>query len=432
MPKSFNLQLFWGLFVCSNVFVSGVAAREVPTAPSARQSSESQVAVWFEKHRDLPPVLRAFLQRMPKGGDIHSHLSGAVYAEHYLKWAAEDGYCVDPSAITLIEPRACKQSNSYFPASELFNRTKTYDALVNQFSTRNLSFAKKSGHDQFFETFGSFSPISSTPSRADDMVAEVVNRAASQHISYLELMLTVQGNEARQLGKKVGWNHNFAQMRRQLLDGGLKALVGKGTQELAELERQVSKTLGCDTASVQLGCGVTVRYLQQTVRTKPPEEVFAQFVYAFELAKIDPRVVGINLVAPEDHPVALRDYTLQMEMLKFLHSQFPDVKISLHAGELTLGLVPTDELRFHIRQAVEIGQAQRIGHGVDVLYEDNPFELLAELRQRGVLIEICPTSNEVILNVKGDEHPFRSYWEAGVPLTIASDDEGVSPERSEQ
>jgi hypothetical protein len=426
MPKSFSLQLFWGLLVCSSVFALGVAAREVPTAQSSRQRSEAQVADWFEKHRDRPPALRAFLQRMPKGGDIHSHLSGAVYAEHYLKWAAEDGYCVDSSAIALIEPKACNQSNTYFPASDLFNHTKTYDALINQFSTRNLSFAKKSGHDQFFETFGSFSPISSAPSRQDDMVAEVSNRAASQHISYLELMLTVQGGEARQLGKKVGWNRNFAQMRQQLLEGGLKALVEKGSQELADLDRQVSKTLGCGTASAQPGCGVTVRYLQQTIRTKPPEEVFAQFVYAFELAKIDSRVVGVNLVAPEDHPVALRDYTLQMEMLKFLHSQFPNTKISLHAGELTLGLVPPEALRFHIRQAVEIGQAKRIGHGVDVLYEDNPFELMAEMRQRGVLVEICPTSNEVILNVKGEDHPFKSYWEAGVPLAIASDDEGVS------
>jgi adenosine deaminase len=48
------------------------------------------------------------------------------------------------------------------------------------------------------------------------------------------------------------------------------------------------------------------------------------------------------------------------------------------------------------------------------------------MKQRGVLVEICPTSNEVILNVKGEEHPFKQYWEAGVPLTIASDDEGIS------
>ncbi len=426
MPKSAKLPLFWGLLVGSSLAVSGVAAQEAPAPQRSLRGSEAQVSAWLEAHRDQPPVLRAFVQRMPKGGDIHSHLSGAVYAEHYLEWAAADGYCVDPSAETLIEPSACGQGSNYIPAADLFNRTSIYDALVNLWSTRNLSFAGQSGHDQFFEAFAGFSPISSSPSRQDDMVAEVANRAASQHISYLELMQTIQGSEVRQLGREVGWTGNFAEMRQKLLDRGLMDRVKQGSQDLADLEQQTAKTLGCGTASAQPGCEVTVRYLQQTTRTKAPEEVFAQFVYAFELAKADPRVVGINLVAPEDHPIALRDYTLQMEMLQFLHDQMPEVKVALHAGELTLGLVPPDDLRFHIRQAVEIAQAQRIGHGVDILYEDNPFELLAEMRRRGVLVEICLTSNEVILNVKGEEHPFRQYWAAGVPLALASDDEGIS------
>ncbi len=422
MNKFSRLKLFLGLLICSSLAVSGATARET----TSKQSAEDMAAAWLQKHRNQPPALRAFLQRMPKGGDIHSHLSGAVYAENYLKWAAADSYCVDPVAKTLIEPSACGQNNQYFPAAELFKRTNVYDALIDQFSTRNLAFAKKSGHDQFFETFASFSPISSAQSRQDDMVAEVANRAASQHISYLELMLTVQGSEVRQIGRTVKLSRDFAQMRQQLIDRGLIKLVTKGSQEFTDLEQQLSKTMECGSPSAQKGCGVTVRYLQQTTRTKSPEEVFAQFVYAFELAKVDPRVVGINLVAPEDHPIALRDYTLQMEMLKFLHAQSPDTKISLHAGELTLGLVPPSELRSHIRQAVEIGQAKRIGHGVDILYEDNPFQLMAEMRRRGVLVEICPTSNEVILNVKGDEHPFRNYLAAGVPVTIASDDEGIS------
>jgi Adenosine deaminase len=425
MSQGPDLKLLLGLIFCSSIFISGVSAREASTDQNIRQRTEAQVAAWFEKHREHPPALRAFLQRMPKGGDIHSHLSGAVYAEHYLKWAAEDGYCVDPTAVSLIEPKACNQGN-YFPASELFNRNKIYDALVNRFSTRNLSFARKSGHDQFFESFGSFSPISSAPSRQDDIIAEIANRAASQHVSYLELMLTFKGNEVRQLGKAAGWNPNFVQMRQKLLDGGLRALVEQGTKELGDLDRQVSKTLECGTAVKHPGCSVTIRYLQQTTRTKPPEEVFAQFAYAFELANVGSHVVGLNLVAPEDHPVALRDYTLQMEMLKFFHSQFPKTNVSLHAGELTLGLVPPDALRFHIRQAVEIAQAKRIGHGVDIFFEENPFDLMAQMRRRGVLVEICPTSNEVILNVKGAEHPFKIYWDAGVPLTIATDDEGVS------
>ncbi|MEH1778498.1 MAG: adenosine deaminase [Nostoc sp.] len=426
MHKRAPLYLFLGVLTSSSCFVFSVAAQVPSKEQQSSTRSEAQTASWFEVHRAQPAALRAFVQRMPKGGDIHTHLSGAVYAEHYLEWAAIDGYCVNPKVEALVEPLACGQDSSYFPASELLNRTSIYDSLINRWSTRNLQFAGKSGHDQFFDAFSGFGTISDSTNRWDDMVASVANRAASQHITYLELMLTVQGSEVRQLGREVGWNKDFALMHRQLLKGGLTKLVTLGSQQFAQLEREVPKTLGCGTPSAQPGCAVTVSYLQQTTRTKSPVEVFAQLAYAFALASSQKRVVGINLVGPEDNPIALRDYTLQMQMLQFFKRQFPNVKVALHSGELTLGLVPTEDLRFHIRQAVEVAQASRIGHGVDILFEERPFELMNEMQRLGVLVEICLTSNEIILNVQGDNHPFREYWKAGVPMTLASDDEGIS------
>ena len=121
--------------------------------------------------------------------------------------------------------------------------------------------------------------------------------------------------------------------------------------------------------------------LRVVIRANAPEQVFAQCLFVFELARHDKRVVGINLVAPEDDPISLRDYTLHMRMLQYLSTLYPEVKIALHAGELTLGLVPPNELRFHIRQAVEIGKASRIGHGVDIMEEDDAPDLLNEMAQ---------------------------------------------------
>jgi adenosine deaminase len=129
---------------------------------------------------------------------------------------------------------------------------------------------------------------------------------------------------------------------------------------------------------------------------------------------------------PEDGYIAMRDYTLQMKMLDYLHSVYPKVHIALHAGELAPGMVPPAGLRFHIRQAVELGHAERIGHGVDVMYEDHPWQLLKEMAARHVMVEINLTSNAVILGIKGDEHPFPIYREMHVPVSISTDDEGVS------
>ena len=115
-----------------------------------------------------------------------------------------------------------------------------------------------------------------------------------------------------------------------------------------------------------------------------------------------------------------------MQMLGFLGKSMPRGRISLHAGELTLGLVPPEQLRFHIRGAVETAGAQRIGHGVDILYEDDPLSLLAEMAKRHVLVEINLTSNDQILGVSGDRHPFMTYRRFGVPVALSTDDEGVS------
>ncbi len=122
----------------------------------------------------------------------------------------------------------------------------------------------------------------------------------------------------------------------------------------------------------------------------------------------------------------MRDYALQMKMVEYLHSVYPKVHIALHAGELAPGMVPPEGLRFHIRQAVEVAHAERIGHGVDVMYETNAQQLLKEMAQKHVMVEINLSSNEGILDVKGNMHPFPLYRAAHVPVALSTDDEGVS------
>ncbi len=72
----------------------------------------------------------------------------------------------------------------------------------------------------------------------------------------------------------------------------------------------------------------------------------------------------------------------------------------LHAGELTLQIAAPEEM-FHIRASVEKAHAERIGHGVDVMHEPQPLQLFKEMAAKHVLVEICLTSNDVILGVTG-------------------------------
>jgi adenosine deaminase len=121
--------------------------------------------------------------------------------------------------------------------------------------------------------------------------------------------------------------------------------------------------------------------------------------------------------------VARRDYTRHMQIIHFLAS---DVPVALHAGELWLGLVPPPDLTFHIREAIEIAGARRIGHGVALAFEREMEGLLAEMRARPVAVEVCLTSTDLILGVRGKDHPLPAYLAAGVPVVLSSDDAGIS------
>lgn len=253
-----------------------------------------------------------------------------------------------------------------------------------------------------------------------------MSRAAGENLQYLELMFGVDRGAASELGGRVGWNDDLGVLYARYQAEGMDVVVAQSRTFLDGVEARVRERLACDSPKPDPGCGVTVRYLQTGTRVLPPERVFAQLAAGFAIVKADPRVVGVNLVAPEDAYVARRDYRLHMAMLDYLHQQAPQTAVALHAGELAPGLVPPEDLRFHIRDAVERGHARRIGHGVDLFYEDDPFGLLADMARRNVLVEIALVSNDQILGVRGTHHPFPLYRRYGVPVALATDDMGIS------
>ena len=97
----------------------------------------------------------------------------------------------------------------------------------------------------------------------------------------------------------------------------------------------------------------------------------------------------------------------------------------MHAGELVLGIVQPEELTWHIGEAVHTAGAKRIGHGVDIPYEANSYDLMRYMAENKIAVEINLVSNEFILKVKNDRHPISLYKDFGVPIVISTDDAGV-------
>jgi adenosine deaminase len=442
------------LLLCLVSFAQAQVAK--PTRVSAT-SQEQRAIRAFDAAKKTPIELNAFLVNMPKGGDLHMHLSGAVYAETFIRQAVDDTLCYSPATRSLFKPSATTRSLPPQPvcgegnrrAEDALKDQKLYDTLVDDFSMRSfVPSAGVSGHDQFFATFSRFSAIKHT--HLDEWLDEVASRAAAQNELYLEIMHTPGFAEAAKLGYSIPWpttpadpamnrtgdatgttHADLAKLRDQLLAGGIRDVVASSRQEFNDALDLRNKLEGCGTPAATRACSVKIRFLYQVLRGFPPQQVFAQTIVGFEVvqAELDsgnPRVVGLNFVMPEDSYMSMYEYHRQMLMLDYLHSVYPKVHISLHAGEIAPGLVPPDGLRFHIREAIELGHAERIGHGVDVMYENEPQALLKEMASRHIMTEINLTSNDVILGVEKQWHPLPNYRAASVPVALSTDDEGVS------
>src|SRR5690242_17529899 len=93
-----------------------VAASHSGQTRQTEQVRERRTADYFESIKSNPPLLRAFLHDMPKGADLHNHISGSIYAESYVQWAAMSGLCIDQKTLALALGN-CDPSVGKTPAS---------------------------------------------------------------------------------------------------------------------------------------------------------------------------------------------------------------------------------------------------------------------------------------------------------------------------
>jgi adenosine deaminase/aminodeoxyfutalosine deaminase len=151
--------------------------------------------------------------------------------------------------------------------------------------------------------------------------------------------------------------------------------------------------------------GITLYWIFDAVRHFGPEEAARVFRKAAELRPAFPSIVGIGIGGDERRAGAEPFREL------FQEAQDAGLRLTAHAGE-TMG--PAS-----IWAALNIG-AERIGHGLSAQLDADLMEVLAE---RQIPLEICITSNlRTGCCPALEEHPVRHYFDAGLMVTLNSDD----------
>ncbi|GAA4832461.1 hypothetical protein [Algivirga pacifica] len=396
------------------------------TQQSTVPTISEDVSIHFEQLKQKPEQLKAFFTAMPKGGDLHHHASGTPYAEQFIKYALKDSLWISKDNFTLYpnETAAKESGEQTVEINELLTNQVLKDSLIDHWSVRNYQQHGRDGHDWFFATFLKFGEA--FVGREAELLSETCAKNSRDNVQYLETMIRVKNlqDSLALLTADHPWENlksntdeqRIAELYETMMASGLKELSQANADSLDAIWSRVDKH------------GIELKFQTYGLRIFDDHSLtFGQLVLGFHAASLTDNLLGVNFVAPEDNPSALKNYTLHMKMFDFLRKQYPDVHIALHAGELVegKGAVTAEDLTFHIEEALTLAKAERIGHGVDLLSETNKEDILSLMKENGIAVEINLYSNEVILETSPDTHPLNTYLEAGVPVCISTDDEGV-------
>ena len=425
MQKKLSSLLIAAAFAGASAHAASPKANEVQTA--------RHYAALIAGDTPKTAELTMFFSQMPKGGDLHHHYSGAIYAEQYVDFLDQQGMCVNKGTYRIETDKAVVEAERAKPVKEraclasadVYNDDQTFRELLQRWSSKdfkNHGAMQQPPDRQFFQTFGYFGPVSNA--NFHEGLLALKNRAVLENVSYIETMFKMApptsnvafDNDAwRQGGNDAAFD---AQMRTWMTQLNQDPAFNKS---IADFVAKVDEAAnGIDDASF------TMRYQTYVLRLLAPSQVFSSMLAAFRADQMSERLVGVNIVGQESNRVSMRDYALHMKMFRFLRTLYPDVKVALHAGELALGDVPPEGLQFHIDQAVNLAHADRIGHGIDLAHESNVAGILKTMREKDIPVEINLTSNAFISGVQGADHPITLYRKYGVPYVIATDDAGVT------
>lgn len=369
--------------------------------------SQTAAADWFDevKNSGNAEELYRVLYYMPKGGDLHNHMSGSNYSEWWYDLAVaqkERGY----RYYTKVRIENCVDfGNNEFGGSAYYLLFRNivaiqYDNLDDcqkreYKRLENLNDDEKAGwlasirldkpyegRDEFFQThWPRLSALLFNPYIQAEMMYRNMQAFGAEGVTYIESQIGVHGMRSP--------------------DGNI--LAPEATADI--LRERLQKRDALNT-------GVTMRFQLSVVRFLPNAEERLREMYEFVHHNSD-LFVAVNLVGREDddkgHPRRF------LETFRELRRQFGGVKLSIHAGEV-------DEPNAHVRDTLLLG-AERIGHGINLISDDETMNLM---RHGPYMVEINLISNLLLGYINEySEHPFPEYLRTGIPVALSTDDRGM-------
>ena len=314
----FVVALIFTVTACGSITQQGLQCRPF-WAPGL-----ADMELRFELAKRSEPELIAFLRRMPKGADLHNHLSGATYSDYILDSAKANGLNYDLATDQFTDAKPVK--GQVITLDALLSNSSYLSHFLNTYSMRGWYPNTTNGHDHFFDTF---KYLSSGRRSGAEKLAEVIRRNLYQNIEYAEFMTSTVPDELSAALDEAIASIDPEKFRPEQLEAYFAATESVRNDprwrnlirdDISKFQDRAYALLDQSTRRRVVGDypDLVIRYIPQLYRTVGLKRFFRDAVAAMMSVEADNRVVGVNMVQAEDNPYSRLRFDDQMKILNFL------------------------------------------------------------------------------------------------------------------
>jgi adenosine deaminase len=275
-------------------------------ALAAPTTNEAATARYFASLTGTEPKqaeLTLFMSQMPKGGELHHHFDGAIYAEKFLEWIDRKAYCIDKTSFRIATN---KPDGACLSASAIIGDNNLYRELLQRWSMKdyfNHGAIQPPPDQRFFDTFLYFSPVGYA--YLNEGLLHLKERAIADNIGYMETIFTLPP-----FMMEAGFDGAIFQAGANQ-DALMAKLYAQLEQDAAFNGRINEYVATAEAAHANVDdANFTLRYQPFVLRLLPPSMVFSNMVSAFKAAQKSKLFVAVNIVGGENEHVSMRDYAL--------------------------------------------------------------------------------------------------------------------------
>lgn len=418
--------------------------------------AKEAVTVWGNKHGDVPhqypgmeflnakdtilktELYRKIVSKMPKGGLLHVHQNASVEASKLLELAlghpaihicVDQQSPLDAASLEKVLPKIQPIPVEQYPAADVVGITDAsytggWVPIAKARALFNTALGGPAGFDKwvlsaftispsdayntyntpmkiwlkFGSTFGVTDPIIRFVPIQKEYLRMLIRSSIDDGISYIEVRTRFYNK------------YTLAEDAKTQLEPRELLLIYR--EVINEIKAEM-KTQGREDEFAGL------KIIYNTLRIVSPEELELHLQQCIGLKQEFPDLIaGFDLVGHEDGAESkpLIDYA---EPLLRFGKEHPDIPFIFHAGE-TLGDGTAADMNLY--DAILLG-TKRIGHGFSLAKHP---KLMQMCRERGIAIEVCPISNEVLrLTSSMHMHPLPIILNQGIPVVLSSDDPAI-------